>query len=409
MHQSVPEVARPDHVKPEQVYRFDIYNDARLKAGLHDGYRAMQLEAPEILWTPLNGGHWMVTRYDLIDHVIRTHEHFSNRELEVPKTQSPFIALPINLDPPEHTPYRKMLQRHFTPRMIAEQTGQMQRWADELINAVVADGQCDFAEALGALYPVTVFMEMAGLPHERYREFRAIVTEFFGQITTERRIELQRTIFSELEAVLSARMEIPRDDLFGKLVRDEVDGRPLTMDELLSLGFLLFVAGLDTVANALTFAFHYLAREPLVQDRLRNQPADIPAFIEEVMRRYPVTNGVRVVRDDIELAGAQLKKGEMIVAPMTLAGMDESRNPDPETFDIDRRKRQHLGFSTGPHLCLGHYLAKAEMKIFIQTFLERIPRFSLAEGFVPDYRAGIVMSLERLPLVWNIQPAAKAA
>lgn len=409
MHESVPEVARPDHVKPEQVYRFDIYNDARLKAGLHDGYRAMQLEAPEIFWTPLNGGHWMVTRYDLIDHVIRTHEHFSNRELEVPKTQSPFIALPINLDPPEHTPYRKMLQRHFTPRMIAEQTSQMQRWADQLIDAVVADGSCDFAEALGALYPVTVFMEMSGLPHERYREFRAIVTEFFGQITTERRIELQRMIFSELEAVLRARMEVPRDDLFGKLVRDEVDGRPLTMDELLSLGFLLFVAGLDTVANAMTFAFHYLAREPSVQDRLRQQPDDIPAFIEEVMRRYPVTNGVRVVRDDVELAGAQLKQGEMIVAPMTLAGMDEGRNPDPETFDIDRRKRQHLGFSTGPHLCLGHYLAKAEMKIFIQTFLDRIPRFGLAEGFVPDYRAGIVMSLERLPLVWDAQPAAKAA
>lgn len=409
MHQSVPEVARPDHVTPDQVYRFDIYHDERLMAGLHDGYRAMQKEAPDIFWTPLNGGHWMVTRYDLIDHVIRTHEHFSNRELEVPKTESPFVALPINLDPPEHTPYRKMLQRHFTPRMIAEQTGQMQQWADRLIDGIAADGQCDFAEALGALYPVTVFMEMAGLPHDRYLEFRAIVTEFFSHIPAARRIELQKTIFFELESVMRARLDHPRDDLFGKLVRDEVEGRPLTMDELLSLAFLLFVAGLDTVANALTFAFHYLAREPATQDRLRQHPDDIPAFIEEVMRRYPVTNGVRVIREDVELAGARLKQGEMIVAPMTLAGMDERRNPDPETFDIDRKKRQHLGFSTGPHLCLGHYLAKAEMKIFIQTFLDRIPRFALAGDFVPVYRAGIVMSLERLPLVWNAPTAAKAA
>lgn len=317
--------------------------------------------------------------------------------------------MPINLDPPEHTAYRKMLQRHFTPRMIAEQTEQMQQWADRLIDGISADGSCDFAKALGALFPVTVFMEMAGLPHERYLEFRAIVTEFFSHIPAHRRIELQKTIFSELETVLRARMEEPRDDLFSKLVNDEVDGRPLTMDELLSLGFLLFVAGLDTVANAMTFAFHYLARDPDLQDRLRARSEDIPAFIEEVMRRYPVTNGVRVIRKDIELAGAHLKMGEMIVAPMTLAGMDERRNPDPELFDIDRKRRQHLGFSTGPHLCLGHYLAKAEMKIFIQTFLDRIPRFALAEGFVPEYRAGIVMSLEHLPLQWKLPADAKAA
>ncbi|QYU69003.1 cytochrome P450 [Leptolyngbya sp. 15MV] len=408
MPQPVPEVARPAHVAPEQVHRFDIYQDPRLLADLHQGYRALQLEAPEIFWTPLNGGHWLVTRYDLVEHVIRTHEKFSNREIEIPKTESPFVALPINLDPPEHTPYRKMLQRHFTPRMVAEQTGQMQKWADLLIGDIAPTGACDFAEALGALYPVTVFMEMAGLPHERYREFRAIVTEFFSHITTERRIELQRIMFSEIEAVFRARMAEPRDDLFGKLVADEVDGRKLTMDELLSLGFLLFVAGLDTVANAMTFAFHHLARDPALQDRLRANPGDIPAFIEEVMRRYPVTNGVRLIREDTELAGAQLKKGEMIVAPMTLAGMDDRRNPDPERFDIDRKGRQHIGFSTGPHLCLGHYLAKAEMKIFIETFLDRIPRFALAEGFVPEYRAGIVMALERLDIEWDA-PVARAA
>lgn len=393
--------AIPHHVDPARVYGFDIYHDPRLMEDVHLGYYAMAREAPDIFYTPENGGHWMVTTYDLVERVVRDHENFSNREIEVPKTNSPFVAIPINLDPPEHTPYRKMLMKHFTPRVIAGLEGAMQAWSERLIGKVEAEGQCDFAQALGALYPVTIFMEMAGLPLDRYIEFREIVTEFFSHIPAERRIELQRRIFAELEAVFDARAEEPRDDLFTRLVEDEIDGRRLTKDELLSIGFLLFVAGLDTVANAMTFGFHFLARRPDIQDRLRENNDDIPAFIEEMMRRFPVTNGVRLIRNDLELAGAQLKAGEMIVAPMTLASLDPERNPDPTEFDIDRKKRQHISFSTGPHLCLGHWLAKAEMRIFIAEFLKRIPRFSLAEGFVPKWRAGIVMSLEELPIVWS--------
>ena len=401
--------AVPPHVRPDQVYPFDIYQDERLLKDLHTGYRALQLDAPEIFYTPFNGGHWLVTRFDLIETVVRDHTNFSNREIEIPKTESPFQAIPINLDPPEHTPYRKMLMRHFTPRMVAALEGQMQHWAEHLIDKIYDRGACDFAEALGAIYPVTVFMEMAGLPLDRYVEFRQIVTEFFSHIPTERRIELQRQIFFELETVLRARTEEPRDDLFSRLAQEEVDGRKLTMDELLSIAFLLFVAGLDTVANALTFAFHFLAREPDIQDRLRTDPASIPNFVDEAMRRFPVTNGVRLVRNDFEFAGAQLRAGDMIVAPMTLAGLDDRRNPDPERFDIDRKNRQHISFSTGPHLCLGHWLARAEMRIFITEFLRRIPRFGLADGFQPKFRAGVVMALEQLDIVWEPKRQAAAA
>lgn len=400
---STAEVEIPAHVRPDQVYRFDIYTDPRLLRDLHTGYRELQLDAPEIFYTPRNGGHWLVTRFDLIETVIKDTANFSNREIEIPATHSPFVAIPINLDPPEHTPYRRMLMRHFTPRMVADLEPKMQDWATRLIGKVYARGECDFAEELGALYPVTVFMELAGLPLDRYVEFRQVVTEFFSNIPAERRIELQRKIFFELETVLRARMDEPRDDLFSRLVADEVDGRKLTMEELLSIAFLLFVAGLDTVANALTFAFHFLAKNPEIQDRLITDPAAIPKFIDESMRRFPVTNGVRLICNDIEFGGAQLRAGEMIVAPMTLAGMDDRRNPDPERFDIDRQKRQHVSFSTGPHLCLGHHMAKAEMRIFIAEFLRRIPRFQLAEGFKPEFRAGIVMALERLPITWDVR------
>ena len=400
---STPETSHtvPPHVPSDRIHAFDIYHDPRLMEDLHLGYLALQQAAPELFFTPLNGGHWVATRYELIQAVIRDHERFSNRELEIPKTSSPFRAIPINLDPPEHTPYRIMLMRHFTPAAIAGLEGSMRRWADVLIDRVQNDGQCDFAETLGAGFPVTVFMEMAGMPLERFDEFRDIVTEFFSHVPRERRIELQQQIFREMEALVRARMDRREDDLISRLIDDRVEGRALTMDELLSIMFLLFVAGLDTVANALTMAFHFLAGNPDMQDRLRNNTADIPNFIEESMRRFPITNGVRVVRKDMEFAGAQLKAGDMIVAPMTLAGLDDRRNPDPVRFDIDRRKREHISFSTGPHLCLGHVLARAEMRIFIEVFLARIPRFRLQEGFKPPFRAGIVMALESLPIAWT--------
>lgn len=398
----------PSHVDPAKVYVFDIYNDARLLEDVHLGYRALQLEAPEIFYTPMNGGHWMVTRFDLIEKIMRDPANFSNKEIEIPKTESPFMAIPINLDPPEHTPYRMMLMKHFTARTVASLEPTMDHWAKRLIDEVADKGWCDFAQ-LGALYPVTVFMEFAGLPLDRYVEFRELVTEFFSHIPRERRIELQAKIFSELEAVFRARMVDPKDDLFGRLVVETVNDRPLTMDELLSIGFLLFVAGLDTVANAMTFGFNFLARRPDIQDRLLKNPEAIPNYIDEAMRRFAVTNGVRLVRNDIEFGGVMLKAGDMIVAPMTLAGMDDRRNPDPEAFEIDRPKRQHISFSTGPHLCLGHLMAKAEMRVFITEFLRRVPRFRVADNFVPHWRAGVVMSLEALPLEWDTQAVGSAA
>ena len=354
---SVSALPVPAHVRPDQVFEFDIYNDPGLLEDLHLGYHSLQQRAPEIFYTPLNGGHWMVTRYDLAEQILLNPGVFSNKELEIPKTESPFLGIPINLDPPEHTPYRLMLMRQFTPRRINELDGAIRHWAQTLIDRVADKGECEFLESLGALFPVTVFMEFAGLPLDRYVEFREVVTEFFSHIPKERRIELQGWIFNELEQVFRARMAEPQEDLFSRLAAETIDGRSLTMDELLAIGFLLFVAGLDTVANGLTFSFNFLAANPEMQDLLREHPERIGDYIEESMRRFPVTNGVRLVAQDFELAGASLKAGDMIVAPMSIAGLDDRRNPDPlrhrsqapSAHKLFHRAAPLPGPSPGPH------------------------------------------------------------
>jgi cytochrome P450 len=313
---------------------------------------------------------------------------------------SPHQAIPINLDPPEHTPYRVMLMRYFTPKVIAGIEESMQGWATEVVDRAYQSGHCEFTEDIGAAFPVFVFMQMMGLPLEKFATFRDIVTEFFNHTPKARRIELQLVIKNEFYTVLEERLKEPRDDLISKLANEQVNGRLLTREELGSIGFLLFVAGLDTVANMMSFMFHFLAKRPDLQDLLRIDPSKIVPFVDETLRRFPITNGVRLVTTNVEVAGAQLKAGESIVCPMSIVNLDEQHFDNPTEFDLTRTRRDHVTFSVGPHLCLGHYLARAELRMLLATFLGRIPRFTLPAGYKPRYRAGVVMALENLELEW---------
>ncbi len=383
-------------------FDFDIYKDARLKADLHGGFKSLHAAAPDIFWTPRNGGHWVVTRYDLISQIMRDSVHFSNAQMNIPKTETPYVMIPLNLDPPDHTPFRAVLVRYFSPKAVGGMGETLRGWANRLIDKVIDNGACDFTDTLGAGFPVSIFMEMMGLPMDRFDEFRGVVVEFFSDITNERRVELQAWMFAEMEALIRDRRAERREDLISRLLDEQVRGRSLTMEELKSICFLLFIAGLDTVANMMTFAFHHLARDPALQSTLAAAPARITDFVEESLRCYAIVNGTRIVKQDVEIAGAGFKVGDMVACSLPLAGMDERKNLNPMHFDIDRQGREHLAFSIGPHVCVGHYLARAEMKIFTEAWLKRVPQMRVASGFVPDFRAGLVMALNHLPIEWDL-------
>lgn len=395
------QLAVPDHVASDQVFDFDIYADARLKRDLHGGFKSLHAAAPDIFFTPRNGGHWVVTRFDLISHIMRDSAHFSNRQMDIPKTDTTFVMIPLNLDPPDHAPYRAVLVRYFSPKAIGGMEETLRGWANRLIDGVIDDGECDFVDKLGAAFPVSIFMEMMGLPMARFEEFRSVVVEFFSNIPVERRVELMGWIFGEMETLILERMDKREDDVISRLIDEPVRGRPLTLDELKSICFLLFIAGLDTVANMMSFAFRHLADDPALQERLVNEPAKIPDFVEESLRCYAIVNGTRVVKQDFDFGGASFREGDMVACSLPLAGLDESKNPDPMKFDIDRENRSHLAFSTGPHVCVGNYLAKAEMRIFAEEWLRRVPQFRVAAGFKPTFRAGLVMAINSLPLEWD--------
>ena len=390
----------PPHVRADQLLDFDIYGHEAKDGDLHRGLMAIYADAPDIFWTPRNGGHWVVTRSDAILRITADTTNFSTRVQNIPKTEGDYRLIPLNLDPPENLPYRAMLMKLFSARAVAGLDGRMRGWAGRLIDEVAAAGTCDLAR-VGARFPVAVFMDILGLPLDRIDDFRAMVVAYFGFLEPQARLALQARIAAEMDAVIAARRIVPREDVISDLLALEIRGRALTGAELQSICFTLFLAGLDTVANSIVFAFSALAGDQELQARLAADPARSADFVDEAMRRSTIANTVRLVLRDTQVGDATMKAGEMVLCALPAVGLDARLNADPMRFDIDRSEREQIAFSPGPHLCIGHHLARAEMRIFVEEWLARIPRFGIAAHYEPDFRPGTVMQLRNLALEWE--------
>ena len=396
----------PSHVPKELVFPFNMYNDARTKGDIHEGLATLFRDAPDLFYTPENGGHWVATRYELMNEIVKDHERFSSREVRVPRVEGSYIAIPLNLDPPEHTFFRLILMHHFSPSAIRRLETRIRHWAKFLIGEIAGKGKCDFADTVGSLFPVSIFMELMGLPLERLREYRALVVEYFGDISAERRVELEKLIGGEMRQVIEARQIERRDDLISKLLDEEVDGKKMTLKELEDLANLMFQAGMDTVANFATFFFRYMGYRPELQRLLHENPDRIPDIVEEGFRMFGVVNNGRLVKHDTTLGGVQLRANDMVITMLSMGGLDDRVNADPHRFDIERKNRTHMLFSQGPHLCIGHQLARMEMQIFLDEWVKVMPEFRIADGYVAHFREGSVMGLGHLPIEWT--PMAKS-
>jgi cytochrome P450 len=393
----------PDHVAPDRVFDFDMYNDTQLSTDLHAGYARLHKEAPPLFYTPANGGHWMVTSQDIITAIVKDTEHFSTRILQIPPVPDAPLLIPLNLDPPEHTQYRMILAPFFGPKSVATMDAELKTFCAEVVGRIAGKGQCDFVRDIAAPFPVTVFMRMMGLPIERFDEFRDLAEQFF-KAREQDVAPISQRIIGVLAELLQTRMQNPikgeKRDIIDHLVDAKIDGQPVAFDKLISACFLLFLGGLDTVTNALSFGFRYLATQPELQRRLREDLSLVTPFVEESLRLFGVVNTPRVVIKDCERFGVKFREGDMLLNCLPMAGWDPKKNDNAAQFDIDRKNRALITFSTGPHLCIGHFLARSEMRTMFTEWLKQVGEFRLAEGYTPMYRAGMVMSLESLPLRW---------
>lgn len=396
----------PPHVPAALVFDFDIYADPRVNDLVQSSYASAIKDAPDIFYTPRNGGHWMVRRIEAISEIVKDPGHFSAREMQIPRVPNPPMFIPLSLDPPENLPYRQVLMPRFSPKAVRELEPHIREWAVRIVEAVVGKGRCDFITDVSSQFPVSVFMELMGLPLERLGELRDLADTFFNAHEAEAIEVTSGRILGLLGELIELRRAEPRDDLVSYFLSVDFEGRKLSIDEMLAMSFVLFLGGMDTVTNVSGFSFQMLASRPDLQARLVAHPEDIPKFIDEALRSFGVINTPRLVVQDRDLFGVPFREGDMVLCLLSVAGRDDKVNADPDVFDIDRVQGAHLTFSTGPHLCIGHILARAEIRILLEEWLKRVPAFSAAAGERHGFRIGTVTAIRSLPLIWPIKDGA---
>jgi cytochrome P450 len=393
----------PPHIPAHLVFDFDIYADPRIGEDVQGTYAAALSEAPDIFWTRLNGGHWIVKSFEAISQVVLDPDHFSVREMQIPRVENPPFFIPLSLDPPENLPYRRAMMPMFGPAAIKALEPRIREWAVELVDAVAAKGACDFQADLAKLFPVSVFMELMGMDLSRLHDFRALAEAFFSAQNDEAELgRLSAAILGEMKALIEEKKAAPDDKLMSHFIQVDIDGRTMSDDEILAMSFVLFLGGMDTVTNVTGFAFQQLAKMPDVQARLAADPSLIPAFTDEAVRLYGVVNTPRLVVQDQKIGEAEFRAGEMVLNILCLGSRDPAKFDAPNAFDLDRKKTAHLTFSSGPHLCVGHVLGRAELRILTEEWVKRVPAFQATPGEKHAFRIGTVMALETLPLEWTV-------
>ncbi|CAN5257219.1 cytochrome P450 [soil metagenome] len=392
---------QPPHVPDHLVFDFDIYADPRIGEDVQGAYARTLEDAPDIFWSRLNGGHWIAKGFDAISAVVTDPEHFSVREMQIPRVENPPFFIPLSLDPPENLPYRRAMMPMFGPVAIKALEPRIRHWAGEIIDRVVANGACDFQAEVAKLFPVTVFMELMGMDLSRLREFRDMAEGFFENQNNEAEMmRLSGLIMGTLQALIDEKRANPDDKLMSHFINVDVGDRQMSNDEILAMSFVLFLGGMDTVTNVTGFAYQQLAQLPDVQARLAADPSQIAAFTDEAVRLFGVVNTPRLVVKDRDIGEARLREGEMVLNVLCVGSRDPKKFDAPNELDLDRKKTAHLTFSSGPHLCVGHVLGRAELRILTEEWFKRVPSFTATPGERHAFRMGTVMALESLPLQW---------
>ena len=402
---ALPLVARPDHVPPERMIDFDFWNVPGSQEDIQIALRQFQQSAPDIFWSPHNGGHWTVMRSDDIDVMHHDYDRFSYHCYSIPKKpDSTPREIPLECDPPRHTALRKPLTAALLPAVVNRFEPRIRELAAGLIEGFVDRGECEFVSEFAQVMPICIFLDLVDLPRED-RDFLLPITEKVVRgRTAEMRLEGEHDLHDYISKVVRERRARPGDDLMSVIVNlDDIDGR-ITEEDAIAYASLVMFGGLDTVSAQLSQVARYLARNP---DHRRDITANMwderfmRGAIEELCRRHGAGSTARLVTRDIEYKGAQLRAGEMVLVLHMMAGLDERSVPDPLTLDFRRSPPVKLQmFGNGPHTCPGAVLARRELKIFIQEWLSRIPDYEIKPGSQPISVTGLVSGMLKLELSW---------
>jgi len=324
---------------------------------------------------------------------------------------SQFELIPETLNGPEHVKWRRLLAPYFSPGKVESWDEKVRERAIELIEGLVALGECDFIADFSLRFPTAVFLEIMGLPVDELDmmlKWELAILHPEGDDLEANQVEMleaQMAVTQYFMGVIADRRAMPEEERPAGIVTDalswRIDGDLVPDQDLLSFYLLMFMAGLDTVTAELAYGFMHLATHPEDRQRLLDDPALAPKVTEELLRAYPIVNPPREVTVATEIAGCPVKPGDFIVLSLPCAGRDDAQHPNGAVVDFDRPTTSHLTFGAGPHRCLGSHLARHELMVAYEEWHKRIPNYWIAESSHPTEATGGMMTLNSMQLQWR--------
>ena len=364
-------------------------------------------EHDPVHWSDSIGG-WVLTRYDDIVATFKDPSHYSNEGrlgkavAYLPEeTRARFKVFEdhyrhkslIHSDPPDHTRFRDLVNKAFTPRVVESVRPRMQEIADGLLDAVQPNGRMDVIKDLAVVLPTTVLAEILGVPKPDIKHFKSWADDnlaFQGMNkppveTLERSQKGLMEMREYLGVLLKEKRRNPGEDLLSQLAAAESAGNKLSEPELINTCITLLVAGHETTTSLIGNGIYLLLSHPEQWRELQNDLSLLTSAIEEILRyESPVARQPRLMKQDTELGGKKLKKGQMVFQMLNAANRDPAHFDDPERFDIHRQKNRHIAFGLGIHNCVGAPLARAEAHLVFSTVIARLPNLHLVDE-KPDW------------------------
>jgi cholest-4-en-3-one 26-monooxygenase len=395
----------------------DLVDPARYaRAGYpHEIWTALRAEAPVAHFEPPGyEPFWAITKHADVMEIAKQPSRFSSAHgisLLRAGAVVPPTDLLVLLDPPRHGPMRRVANPRFTPRAVRAQRRHLDQLAAEVLDAAVPSGasvELDFVERIAAPFPLAVVAWLLGAPREDWELLFRWTNEVIGKDDAEYRragetpgqtIKRARgEVHTYFERLIAERRRRPGDDVTSELLRAEIDGRPLSTEQLVLYCELLVEAGNETTRNAISGGLLAFAQHPEQWQRLRGSPELLPDAVEEILRWVsPISHFTRTATEDYALRGERIRAGDQVALYFASANRDEEIFADPFSFRVDRRPNPHLAFGFGEHFCMGAHLARVEIETIYRRLLDSMEEFEV-HGPVERLSSITNGSIKHLPL-----------
>jgi len=393
----------PEHVPQDLIRSMGIPYSLEFLRNPHEYMASLHETQPPIYYdvSPM-GNAWQIIKHSDALFMLRHPEFFGN-EGATPFPRDPddyFYFIPIEIDPPDHRKYRKILEEPFSPKGVLKLEDKIRALANDLIDDFIDKGECEFTTAFGRPLPVCVFLDLMGLPQEKRDTFVSWAMALLHSNDQAIMAQSLGSISEYLKEAIEEKRQNPDGKVISQIVHAQFEDGPISEKEIFGFVCFLFIGGLDTVFATLNLIWLWLAEHPEARQEIINDPDNIDAQVEELIRKYGVTFSGRILNKDYEFNGIQMKKGDRITALLPACNYDPDVFPNPTEVNFHRPRKPILSFTLGVHSCMGAHLARLEVKIALQEWFRRIPEFSKKPGAVIDYRPGGVVGPEEVPLVW---------